>query len=65
MDAYKKESQFILSNCSKIATRNGLSINTILLQGDAGSTILDFCEKGKYDIIVMGSRGIGKFKELV
>jgi nucleotide-binding universal stress UspA family protein len=30
-----------------------------------GSTILDFCEKEKYDSIVMGSRGMGKFKELV
>ena len=65
LDAYKKESQLILSKCSEIATRKGLSINTKLLQGNAGSTILDFCEKEKYDIIVMGSRGMGKFKELV
>ena len=65
VDAYKKESQRILSKCSEIATRKGLSINTKLLQGHAGSTILDFCEKGKYDIIVMGSRGMGKLKELV
>jgi len=65
LDAYKKESQLILSKCSEIATRKGLSINTKLLQGNAGSAILDFCEKEKYDIIVMGSRGMGKFKELV
>jgi nucleotide-binding universal stress UspA family protein len=65
LEAYKKESQVILSKCSDIATRKGLSINTKLLQGNASSTILDFCEKEKYDIIVMGSRGMGKFKELV
>jgi nucleotide-binding universal stress UspA family protein len=65
LDAYKKQSQLILSKCSGIATRKGLSINTKLLQGNAGSTILDFCEKEKYDIIIMGSRGRGKFKELV
>ena len=65
LDAYKKESQLILSECSGIATRKGLSINTKLLQGNVGSTILDFCEKEKYGIIIMGSRGMGKFKELV
>ena len=65
LDAYKKESQLILSKCSEIATKKGLSINTRLLQGNVGSTILDFCEKEKYDIIVMGSRGMGKFKELI
>jgi nucleotide-binding universal stress UspA family protein len=65
VDAYKRENQLILSNCSQIATKKGLVIQTKLLQGNPGSTILDFCEKEKYDIIIMGSRGMGKFKELV
>lgn len=65
LDAYKKESQKILLKCSEISARKGLSIDTKLLQGNAGSAILDFCEKEKYDTIVMGSRGMGKFKELV
>ncbi|HSA73192.1 MAG TPA: universal stress protein [Nitrososphaeraceae archaeon] len=65
LDAYKKENQLILSKCSEIATKKGLSINTILLQGNPGSTIIDFCEKEKCDMIVMGSRGMGKFKELI
>ena len=63
--AYKRENQLILSNCSEIATKKGLVIQTKLLQGNPGSIILDFCEKEKYDIIIMGSRGMGKFKELV
>lgn len=65
IDDYKKESQLILSKCSEIAAKKGLSLKTKLVQGNAGSTILDFCEKGKCDVIVMGSRGLGKFKELV
>lgn len=65
VDAYKRENQLILSKCSEIATKKGLVINTKLLQGNPGSTILDYCEKEKYDIIIMGSRGMGKFKELV
>ena len=65
VDAYKRENQLTLSKCSEIATKKGLTIKTKLLQGNPGSIILDFCEKEKYDIIIMGSRGIGKFKELV
>ena len=64
-DAYKKENQLILSKCSEIATKKRLVVQTKLLQGNPGSIILDFCEKEKYDIIIMGSRGMGKFKELV
>ena len=64
-DAYKRENQLILSKCSEIATKKGLVIQTKLLQGNPGSRILDFCEREKYDIIIMGSRGMGKFKELV
>ena len=65
LDSYKRESELILSKCSEIAARKGLSLNTKLLQGDPGSVILDFTEKEKCDIIIMGSRGMGKFKELV
>lgn len=65
LDAYKKENQLILSKCSEIAIKKGLNIDTKLLQGNPGSTILTFCEKEKYDIIVIGSRGMGKFRELV
>ena len=65
LEAYKKENLLVLSKCSEIATEKGLTIDTKLLQGNPSSVILDFCEKEKYDIIVMGSRGMGKFKELV
>lgn len=60
----QKRNQLILSECSEIATKKELTINSKLLQGNPSSEILDFCEKEKYDIIIMGSRGMGKFKEL-
>lgn len=63
--AYEKEGQHIISKCSEIATKRGLSINSKLLSGDPSSIILDICEKDKHDIVIMGSRGMGKFKELV
>jgi nucleotide-binding universal stress UspA family protein len=65
LEAYKKENQDILSRCSEIATQKGLTINTFLLQGNPASVILDFSKKEKFDILIMGSRGLGKFKELI
>jgi len=65
LEAYKKENQDILSKCSEIATQKGLTIKTVLLQGNPASTILDYSKKEKFDLLIMGSRGLGKFKELI
>jgi nucleotide-binding universal stress UspA family protein len=65
LEDYKNQQELILAKSSEIARKKGLTIDTILLRGNPSSTILDFCEKEKYDTIVMGSRGLGKFKELV
>ncbi len=37
------------------------AIDTIIRSGDAGSEIITEVEKGKYDLVVMGSRGLGAF----
>ena len=65
LEAYKKENQDILSKCSEIATQKGLTIRTLLLQGNPASVILDYSKKEKFGILIMGSRGLGKFKELI
>lgn len=65
LEAFRKENKEILSKCSKIATEKGLSIKTILLQGNPASVILDYSKKEKFDLIIMGNRGLGTFKELI
>jgi nucleotide-binding universal stress UspA family protein len=65
LEAYKKENQDILSKCSEIATQKALTIKTLLLQGNPASVILDYSKQGKFDLLIMGSRGMGKFKELI
>jgi nucleotide-binding universal stress UspA family protein len=65
LEAYKKENQNILSKCSEIATQKGLTVKTLLLQGNPASVILDYSKKEKFDLLIMGSRGLGKFKELI
>jgi nucleotide-binding universal stress UspA family protein len=65
LEAYKKENQEILSKCSRIAAEKGLSIKTLLLQGNPASVILDYCKKENFELVIMGSRGMGKFKQLI
>lgn len=65
LESYKKENQEILSKCSEIATQKGLTINTFLLEGNPASEILNFSKKEKFDLLIMGRRGLGKFKELI
>lgn len=65
LEAYKKENQEILSKCSNIASEKELSIKTLLLQGNPASVILDYSKKEKFDLVIMGSRGMGKFKQLI
>jgi nucleotide-binding universal stress UspA family protein len=65
LEAYKKENQDILSKCTEIAIQKGLTIKTLLLEGNPASVILDYSKKEKFDLLIMGSRGLGKFKELI
>jgi len=65
LEAYKKENQDILLKCSEIANQKGLTIKTFLLQGNPASVILDYNKKKKFDLVIVGSRGLGKFKELI
>jgi len=65
LEARKNESQKILDECSLIATKKGITLTTNLLEGNPASTILEFSQSEKYDVIIIGSRGMGKFKELI
>lgn len=65
LEARKNESQKILDECSSIATKKGIILTTALLEGNPASTILEFSLTEKYEVIIIGSRGMGQFKELI
>jgi len=65
LETYKNESQKILDECSSVATKKGIAIDTTLLEGNPASTILEFSQMEKYEVIIIGSRGKGHFKELI
>jgi nucleotide-binding universal stress UspA family protein len=62
---YEREYTKILERCKEMASNSGININTVLLEGDPASKIIGYSEMEKFDIIIMGSRGMGKFKEVI
>jgi nucleotide-binding universal stress UspA family protein len=61
----KSESLKILERCKEMANKSGININTLLLEGDPASKIIGYSEREKFDLIIIGSRGMGKFKEMI
>jgi nucleotide-binding universal stress UspA family protein len=55
----------ILERSKEMANRSGINIHTVLVEGDPASKIIGYSEMEKIDIIIIGSRGMGKFKELI
>jgi len=65
LDNYKKESEKVLDKCKQIADKSGVKIETVMAEGDAASTIVGYANKEGFDVIIIGSRGLGRFKEMV
>lgn len=63
--SYRRESERILEKCQEIGNNNEIELNTAISEGNIASKIIQYAEKGLFDIIVMGHRGSGKFRELV
>jgi len=62
---YRKESAKILDKCKEFAQTQGVKLETVIAEGDAASNINGYAQKESFDLIVIGSRGLGKFKEAV
>jgi nucleotide-binding universal stress UspA family protein len=65
MSKFKAESEKILDKCEQIAEKSGVKIETVMTEGDAASNIVGYANKECFDQIIIGSRGLGKFKEMV
>jgi nucleotide-binding universal stress UspA family protein len=62
---YRNEAEQILEKCEEIGNRNGVELQKVMIEGDVASKIIKFAEKELFDMIVMGHRGSGRFKEMV
>lgn len=62
---YAEESAKVLEPVVKFLTRHNLSVKGASKVGHAGETIAKTADSGKFDLIVMGSRGHGALGSLV
>lgn len=52
-----------MSNAKKHCAQNGIVFNGKTATGNSATEIMSFSQKNKYDIIIIGSRGMGSVKE--
>jgi nucleotide-binding universal stress UspA family protein len=60
----EKRSKEILEEVVKIFREKGLEVKTILSKGHPAEVICRMVEEGAYDLVVLGSRGLGKIEEM-
>ncbi|MGI0048806.1 MAG: universal stress protein [Nitrososphaera sp.] len=65
IEELKEKGRKLLEECKTRATRDGVEVETLLEVGDHAQTIIDTANKNNYDLIIMGSRGLSPFKELL
>ncbi|AYK06387.1 universal stress protein [Brevibacillus sp. 7WMA2] len=61
----KKYGQELLDQACEAAEKEGVQCEAILLQGDPANELLALVKEKNADLIMMGSRGLGDFKELM
>ncbi|MFS0674676.1 universal stress protein [Ornithinibacillus sp. 179-J 7C1 HS] len=60
-DARKEKLALIIQKAKK----SGIDFEVVFLNGDPGPTIVNHANKHDYDMIVIGSRGLNSFQEMV
>ncbi|MDO5691196.1 MAG: universal stress protein [Pseudomonadota bacterium] len=62
---YAEEAAKVLEPVTKFLGRHDLKVKSTSKVGNAGETIAKTAESGKYDMVIMGSRGHGALGSLV
>lgn len=62
---YAEEGAKVLDPVAKFLDRHGMNVKTLSKIGNAGETIAKTADSGKFDLVVMGSRGHGALGSLV
>ena len=64
-DKNKEKSREILSEAGDIFEANQIEVSLISREGHSADTIIQVANDGKYDMLVIGSRGQGGLKKLL
>jgi nucleotide-binding universal stress UspA family protein len=62
LEQYRRESARVLDEYEDIAKKEGVDAKSAILEGAAAESIVDYADRHGFDMIVMGSRGLGKIK---
>ena len=65
IEELKENGTKLLEQCKTLAIKNNVMVQTLLELGDHAQVIIDVANKNNYDLNIMGSRGLGAFKELL
>jgi nucleotide-binding universal stress UspA family protein len=65
IEEIKEKGSKLLERCKNQAIKNNIVTKTLLEIGDPAQVIVDISNKNTYDLIIMGSRGMSTFKELL
>jgi nucleotide-binding universal stress UspA family protein len=64
-EAARKAGSGILGDGAQRVKAEGVPVETVLREGNTVQEIVKTAEEGKFDLIVMGARGISKIRELL
>jgi nucleotide-binding universal stress UspA family protein len=65
IEAIRKVGTGILADGEKRVKAEGVQVETLLLEGHAVEQIVKTCREGKFDLVVMGARGLSRIKEML
>lgn len=61
----EKNAKDLLAQAEQKFKENGLKVDTIIGMGNPADFICKVADEGDYDIVILGSRGLGGFKQLI
>jgi nucleotide-binding universal stress UspA family protein len=65
IEAIRKVGTGILADGERRVKAEGVQVETLLLEGHAVEQIVKTCREGKFDLVVMGARGLSRIKEML
>ncbi len=64
IEVQEEEAKKILNKTKEVFQKNGLELTTLSPEGNPANVICRTAKEGGFDLIVLGSRGLGKLNEL-
>lgn len=61
----EKNAKDLLDQAEQKFKENGLKVDTIIGMGNPADFICKVADEGDYDMVILGSRGLGGFKQLI